>query len=208
MLTDHWRRQGLTPSTFALIGDGEGFLGALIGRRHPATRLYYMDLPKQLVFQAATQERANPGRTLGVLSGRGDSAEADSLFVSPADLEAIPESIDCAITIDSMQEMRASSIAAYFAFLRRRSAPTSHFYCVNRVRKTLIGGETAVFHDYPWQPADTVWLDGPCPYHRWFLAPQTGPQGPRLCGLRIPFVNDWDPVWHRLARLASDSHDP
>ncbi len=201
VLTDHWRRHGLSPKTFALIGDGEGFLGALIGRRHPEARLYYVDLPRQLVFQAATQERANPGRSLGVPAREG-ALQARCVFVPPGEIEAVRETVDCAINIDSMQEMRPESIAAYFAFLRRRSAPASRFYCVNRERKAWIVGEAAVFEAYPWQAEDTVLLDGPYPYHRWFVDPETRPNGPRAFGVRIPFVNAWSPVRHRLAQLA------
>ena len=204
VLTDHWRQHGLAPATVALIGDGDGFLGALIARCHPAARLFCIDLPKQLVFQAATQEHANPGRTMGVLLTGNGAAEAECVFVSPSELDAVPGPIDCAVNIASMQEMRADSIAAYFAFLRRRSAPQSRFYCVNRLHKTLVGGEASAFLDYPWQPQDDLFLDGPCPYYRHYFASSTTPRGPRLGGVRIPYVNFFDGEhWHRLVRLAA-----
>ena len=42
---DHWRAYGLEPRVFALIGDGHGFLGALIKRYFPNSRIYQIDLP-------------------------------------------------------------------------------------------------------------------------------------------------------------------
>jgi len=58
------------------------------------------------------------------------------------------------------QKMRESSIASYFSFLRKRSAPNSHFYCLNRERKELSGGEVASFLYYPWDRKDRIFLDG------------------------------------------------
>jgi hypothetical protein len=210
-LADHWQAFGLDPKVFALIGDGSGLLGAMIRRARPTARLYCIDLPKTLVFQVRTHERANPSACVALLSGEDSgeaptAAAADIAFVLPQALEQIPDAIDCAINIASMQEMLASSIAAYFTFLRRRSAPQARFYCVNRRRKELRGGEITSFYDYPWQPDDEVFVDGPCPYYRHFFSSSTLPHGPRLFGVRVPYVNwmDGEHV-HRLARLAPES---
>lgn len=204
VLTDHWLAYGLSPRTFALIGDGYGFLSALIRRWQPGARLYCIDLPKMLVFQASTHEKADPGATMSVLSAnRSDGA--DITFVLPEDIERIPDEIDCAISMASMQEMNEFSIASYFTFLRRRSTARSRFYCVNRLKNELPGGEIASFADYPWRGDDEVFLDGPCPYYTHFLTgySYTLPNGPRVLGRRVPFINYFDGIhMHRLARLA------
>jgi hypothetical protein len=123
--------------------------------------------------------------------------------VHPKYIELVPDEIDCAISFVSMQEMNPFSIASYFAFLRRRSTPRSRFYCVSRLQKELPGGEISSFFDYPWRAEDEVFIDGPCPYLTYFFDQCTYASGPRLLGMRVPFINCWDGAsWHRLARLA------
>lgn len=204
VLTDHWLAYGLSARTFALIGDGYGFPSALIRRWQPGSRLYCIDLPKMLVFQASTHEKADPGATMSVLSAN-HSNRADITFVVPEDIERIADEIDCAISIASMQEMNEFSIASYFTFLRRRSTMRSRFYCVSRLQNKLPGGEIASFTDYPWREDDEVFLDGSCPYYTHFLTgySYTLPNGPRLLGRRVPFINYFDGIhMHRLVRLA------
>ncbi|HBH97588.1 MAG TPA: hypothetical protein DDX89_07380 [Candidatus Omnitrophica bacterium] len=208
-LADHWANDRLSPQVFALIGDGSGLLGALIRRFAPSSRVYSIDLPKALVFQATTHRTADPAGQMGVLTGRDQempSASAQVLFVLPQALEQIPGPIDCAVSVASLQEMTADSIAGYFAFLRRRTGPASRFYCVNRLSKPMPGGEVATFSEYPWQAEDEVFLDGPCPYYAYCFSPQTLPNGPRVLGMRVPCVNYFDGVHvHRLVRLAGGS---
>jgi hypothetical protein len=202
VLAGHWAAHHLAPQTFALLGDGYGFLGALIRRWHRPARVYCIDLPKMLVFQAATHLRAEPGAHLAVMAG-GAGAAGEVTFVAPDDIGGVEGPLDCAVSMASFQEMNRASIEAYFAFLRQRSGPQSRLYCVNREEKTLPGGEVARFADYPWDPDDEVFLDGPCPYYRHFLARATLANGPRWLGWRVPFVNHFDgPMRHRLVRLA------
>jgi SAM-dependent methyltransferase len=205
LLADHWSEQRLAPRTFTVIGDGYGFLGALI-RRYigEGVRLYCIDLPKMLMFQARTHERADADAAMSLLTAGGEGTRADVMFARPTDIERIVDEVDCAINIASMQEMNAQSIAAYFDFLRRRSTPRSRFYCVNRRDKELPGGEVSRFADYPWRLDDEVFVDGVCPYYTHFVGLRMPPRGPRWLGLRVPFVNHFDGVHlHRLARLAS-----
>lgn len=202
VLADHWSMHGLSPRTFALIGDGYGFLGALIRRYLTGSRMYCIDLPKTLVFQAKTHEMADRRASLSVLSTDGVGG-ADVVFVLPQDVERITDDIDCAINIASMQEMNEFSIMSYFSFLRRRSTPRSRFYCVNRLRKELPGGEVSAFNNYPWHSDDEIFIDGICPYYARFFGGHTLPNGPRLLGVRVPCINYFDGVhMHRLVRLA------
>jgi hypothetical protein len=129
--------------------------------------------------------------------------QTDITFVHPKDIELIPDGIDCAIALVSMQEMNAFSIASYFEFLRRRSTLRSRFYYVGRLRKELPGGEIVRFYDHPWREDDEVFIDGPCPYLTHFFDQYKYPNGPQLLGVRVPFINYWDGAsWHRLVRLA------
>lgn len=204
-LADHWQAHRLQPKTFLLIGDGYGVLGGVIHRLLPAARLYFVDLPKILVFQVNTMQRVAPQAATALLSA--DRSQAAHInFVFPRDLEHISEPvIDCAINVASMQEMNTSSIAQYFSFLRRRTSAHSRFYCVNRLRKELPGGEVTDFRAYPWHESDEIFLDGVCPYYTHFLSSRTLPNGPRVLGVRIPFVNYFDGVIvHRLARLGRE----
>ncbi len=204
VLVDHWEDHRLSPRTFAMIGDGNGFFGALIRRAVPQARLYHIDLPKALVFQASMHAAADAQASMARL---GDPAEAKAnvVFVLPQEVERVVEPVDCAVNIASMQEMRGGSIAGYFAWLRRQSHPQSRFYCVNREEKTLPGGETARFAEYPWRPDDEVFLDGSCPYYTHYVSRCMRPRGPALLGLRVPFINYFDgPMQHRLVRLAPE----
>ena len=203
ILVDHWQAHGISPKTFALIGDGYGFLGALVHRWDRRARLYCIDLPKTLIFQARTHEIADSGVSMATMISGHSISDATVTFVAPQCAEEIGDEIDCAISIASMQEMTASSIAAYFTFLRHRSRAQSRFYCVNRMKKELPGGEVTSFADYPWHEADEVFIDGVCPHYTHFVAPYTSPNGPRVLGIRIPFFNYFDGIHlHRLARLA------
>ncbi len=205
VLWDHFQEHRLQPRTFALIGDGDGFLGALILRcfEGPAVRLYNMDLPKVLLFQAETHFKAAPGISLSVLLPGQDNLPAQVTLVHPDCIERVPEKIDCAINLVSMQEMKPSSVQAYFDFLRSRSGSSSRFYCVNRLRNELPGGEVSSFMDYPWSGKDELFLDTPCRYFRHFMDPTTTPNGPRLLGLRVPMVNYFSGrSWERLVHLA------
>jgi hypothetical protein len=70
VLADHFLEHDISPKKFVLIGDGDGFLGALILRCLSKTNIgmYAVDLPKMLVFQAHTHESANPRITMSVLA--------------------------------------------------------------------------------------------------------------------------------------------
>ena len=205
LLSDHWLDLRLQPKTFALIGDGFGFLGALIRELRPNAVLFNIDLPRMLVFQARTLERADPRATTGVLLPTGASSERQITFVPPDAIGGIPGPIDCAINIASMQEMNSTSVQGYFTFLRQRSGPDSRFYCLNRARKEMPAGEVSEFLRYPWSDSDQVFIDEPCPFYRYFLAVHTRRQGPTIAGRRLPFVNYFDGLHaHRLVHLSPE----
>jgi hypothetical protein len=95
-----------------------------------------------------------------------------------------------------MQEMSAGVVAHYFD--RLRAAPAQWFYCCNRDRKVMPGGEVSAFLSYPWVPADEHVVDGLCPWHQWYVAPVRRP-GVFPLSLRARYDG---PHLHRLTRLA------
>lgn len=201
LLRDHFELHGLRPTSAILIGDGAGLFGAVLRRSVPGISIWSIDLPKQLVFQARTHADADPRCPMAV----GRPAPGGVAFVVPSEAHAIPAPVDLAVTIAAMQEMAPEVVARYFALLRERSGPASRFYCVSRAEKILPGGEVSRFDGYPWSSRDDVFIDGPCPYYTHFLSRHTGARGPRLFGVRVPFMNHFDGIHlHRLARLASE----
>jgi len=202
VLKDHWEERNLEPKTFALIGDGYGFCGALIRRIIPNTKLLQVDLPKILIFQVDTISRADPDAKLALLA---ESQDADVVFACPSAIESYSSGIDCAINMASMGEMTHRSILQYFDFLRKRSRDGSHFYCVNRDSKTHPDGTVIRFDDYPWKETDETFLDGVCPYYTHYWSSRGSSTGPRIAGLRIPYLVEFEgPLRHRLVRLASE----
>ncbi len=190
VLMEHWDSYNLSPKRFAIIGDGYGFLGALIRRMVPDCRLYTIDLSKVLIFQARTHEKADSSVLMSRLTVDVEQSDYDAFFVLPQEIPRITEDIDCVINIASMQEMNAWSIATYFKFLRRLSGPNSHFYCVNREKKEMPEGEISYFLDYPWSNNDEIYIDEVCSYYtHWF-------------SMRYPFVRQFDGQFmHRLVHL-------
>ena len=182
---DHCHLNGLAPQTFAVIGDGPGFLSTLIRRQFPNSKIYCIDLPKILIFQAQAHMLSQPDVSMSILSAPHINT-TDVTFVQPKDIQKLPETIDCAFNICSMQEMDSHSIEEYFKFLRERSVSTSRFYCVNRLSKKMPDGQIINFLSYPWHQEDLIFMDG----------------GPRAFGVRIPLVNYFDgPIHHRLVHL-------
>jgi hypothetical protein len=187
-----------------LIGDGYGLLGAALAKRYPAAQICFLGLGRLLLFQALTCERAFPEDDSPppsqALVGR-DRAEdiARARFVyGPADrLYAWHVGpVDLAVNVASMQQVSADVVSRYFDLLRR--APTTWFYCCNRERKELPGGEVSDFMKYPWSGDDEHLLDGLCPWHQWYVAPRRR-SGLVPVSLRVPYDG---PHLHRLTKLA------
>lgn len=188
VLAGYWNRIKTYPRRFALIGDGSGFLGALIRRYLPDPTLYLIDLPKLLAIQAWTHRRADASVSL---SFDPTWPHVGVVLVLPQDILNIPHSIDCAINILGFQEMPRRSLERYFGFLRARSRPASHLYCVNEEHRQMPNRDGVPFSEYPWKLRDTIYLDEPCPYFTHYLS------------RRFPLLHHFDtPVRHRITSLA------
>ncbi len=187
------------------IGDGYGFLSALIKDKYPDAKIVLADLGKTLLFQAHFCQKAVP-QARHFLVGRDVpvSPLADFVYCSVENLDVLSShAFDIAINIASMQEMNQRTVQRYFSFLRQTITDDGYFYCCNRAEKMFSDGEVSRLADYPWSPGDTVVWDEVCPWYRFFFSLQKTSQGLRIGKLRVPFVNYFDgPVWHRLVRFA------
>jgi len=187
-------RTGVGSSSICLIGDGDGFLGVLLLELFPAAKIISIDLAKALVFQVETYEKY----------GFEDRVR----FYTPSELQTIKASIDIAVNVVSMQEMNQATIATYFDFLRARVKTNNLFYCLNRARNVMPGGEVSEFLRYPWSRADTIYLHESFQFFRYFLDLHPYQNGPRMFGMRVPLINYNDGyAVHRIVKLSGGSHD-
>ncbi len=188
-----------TPRRFLMIGDGYGFLSALVKRVCPSARVLLVDIGKTLLFQAHTCQTDHPTSThLDVHAGE----DADFIYCAAEDLELLDYRIDVAINIASMQEMDPSAIRRYFRFLRSQLTARNLFYCCNREQKTLPGGEEVVYADYGWADEDIHYVDELCPWYRYFFARGRARYRLHIFGMPVPLVHRFGgSCRHRLTTL-------
>lgn len=189
------------PALVMIIGDGYGLLSGLIHRVYPNVPVVTVDLGRTLCFQVSGLQRAFPNARHVLVHDGMVAGDWDFLYVPAERIDQIPDApLSLAINVASMQEMTPETVASYFAFMRDRGV--ERFYCCNRERKVLVGGEVSAFHKYPWAPEDVHLVDEVCPWHRYFLDRHTLENGPRVLGFRTPFVNHYDGIHlHRLTLI-------
>lgn len=208
LVLDSANREGISDDRVLIIGDGYGLCAAVWKTLRPHSRIALVDLGRTLLFQVVTASRVHPSaRHVLVSDSQTADAAADFIYCPAEHLDALNRfTFDIAINMMSMQEMNEATIGRYFTFLRARLRPDRHlFYCCNRELKVLEGGERAEFQAYPWRAADRHLVDEPCPWWQHRFSMSTSPRGPRLLGFRIPFINYFKPVRHRLTVLATPS---
>lgn len=185
-----------------LIGDGYGVLGALLKTLCPGAQIVFIDLGQTLLFQSHHVALAHPERT-HALAGAADLPWPQLDFVYwPADQTGPrPDVIfDLAINVASMQEMASHVVASYFDLLRANLGGRRTFYCCNRERKVMPGGEVSELANYPWRADDDIVIDELCPWHQYYVSP-VGRAMWR--GLPVPFLQYYDgPHRHRLVNMS------
>ncbi|MBI3011140.1 MAG: putative sugar O-methyltransferase [Candidatus Omnitrophica bacterium] len=198
--------------TVLMIGDGYGFLSSMVKTLYPRATLVLVDIGRTLLFQSIYCQRAHPtarhyGMTGDRLNEAATLADHDFIYCPTEYLDAVrPLRYDLAVAIASLQEMNAATVERYFRFLRDRLHEDHLFYCCNRESKVLRGGEVSTFAGYPWDPRDRHLVDERCPWYQYACSWRTCGPGPRLFGLRVPFINAFDgPFRHRLSILARRS---
>ena len=99
-----------------------------------------------------------------------------------------------------MQEMNEKTIPSYFDFMRNHFNEENRFYCCNRDYKQLSGGEMSEFLKYPWNAHDKYFVDGACPWYKYFFAKGDFGDPVSVGRLTIPLVKKFEfPHLHRLA---------
>lgn len=190
------------------IGDGYGFLSALIRQWNPSAQLICVDLGKTLFFQAYFCQKAFPRERMALAGHEAEDFEKAGFIFCPADrLESLNiRRFDVAINIASMQEMNTDAIGGYFRFLRSHLSPDGVFYCCNREEKIMPAGEISRIAEYPWDAKDRVLVDEICPWYRFFLSLRRASRGPEIMKMRWPLINYFDGnIRHRLVKLAAGS---
>lgn len=136
------------------IGPGTGLLALALRQLIPNSTIVLVDLPEILPFSSVLLSLAFPLARfymLGENEGRlPDPGRYDFICLTPSTAANLPsESVDLALNTDSMQEMEAGAIRAYFELLRRVLRPPRLFYSSNRIEK-WIGGQATRLADYPY----------------------------------------------------------
>ena len=206
-LSERMRKKRLN---ILFIGDGYGILAALWKQSFPNSTLILVDLGEVLLFQAHYCQRAHPNYRHVLVGHATEPEQADFIYCPAEEMDQLYRfQYDVAVNIVSMHEMNFPTISRYFDLLRARFHEDNLFYCCNRERKHLIGGEETHFMDYPWKKSDKILLDEFCPWHQYYFSPYTAISGPRIGPFKIPGIHfydypsvRWGRIWHRLAVLA------
>jgi len=176
-----------------IIGDGYGFLSALLKSLYVNAKITLIDIGKVLLFQAVNLQRIYPNLSHSLFNNIRTYYDSnfDFLYI-PA--ENMPDIINIKykliINIASMQEMNYETINKYFKFLRSNSTEDNLFYCCNRRLKILPGGEIIEFFKYPWHLKDKHIVDEEPLFYRYFLSS------------KFPFIHYFEGrMHHRLTNL-------
>jgi hypothetical protein len=177
-----------------MIGDGYGFLSALIKTVFPRAKIALVDIGKVLFFQTVNLQRVFPYLVHASVTDDNvaeTGRRPDFIYCAAEDLQKLDSGpFRLIINIASMQEMNVYSINRYFKYIRGNSSPDNFFYCCNREVKVLPGGETIEFMKYPWEAGDRHIVDEQCDFYKYFYT------------WRPPFIGHFDgPVRHRLTKM-------
>src|SRR3989338_2443955 len=196
---------------FLVIGDGYGFMSCFLKKIFPDASVILVDLGKTLFFQACyCQTVYHTGNHVMIGENHSYIDDFDFLYC-PADrlehfsclLQKSGLKIDVSINIASMQEMTPEMVGQYFKFMRQHLCFENLFYCCNREKKILRGGEVLEFKNYPYLDQDIHYIDEYCPWYWFFLTarPYVYQNKPRFLGVKVPFINYFDgPFMHRLSK--------
>ena len=161
----HFRSRDDEKFNILVIGDGFGFLAALIKSVYPAASVLLADIGRTLFFQCLYLQVLYP-KCSHVVAGcdegnRPSIQRADFLYCPTEHLEAVEDCrFQLVINVCSMQEMTRTEITRHFRYIRKHAGAGAMFYCCNRESKVLPGGEKVEFEAYPWLPTERHLIDG------------------------------------------------
>jgi len=160
----------LNEKKIAVIGDGNGFMGLLIKRLFPDSKIVQINLAKVLMFDLLFTSLSQKKNSSNVVLSSGDYTKDAAFNFIPAELifDMNIDDIDFFINTASMQEMNINTVNSYFHFIRSQKVSKTFFYCCNRVSKKLPDGSMLVFDKYPWASTDKVIFDDICPWYSEF----------------------------------------
>lgn len=152
--------------TVVVIGDGYGYMTALLRTILPEALIICVNLGRVLFFDVFYAEKNFPYEECSLNSIENDHR---LIFWEAENCEALKSlSVDLFINIASMQEMDMAVIGNYFKLMRADTGGCGYFYCCNRVRKTLPDGTVISFDEYPWNRNDKIIFDELCPWYQRF----------------------------------------
>ena len=182
----------LKSKKICIIGDGYGFLGCLLKNLDPTVKIVSVNLGKISVFDVAMTSLGFHDCKINFVNNELDyKPDYDFNFI-PAEVifASGVEDVDLFFNIASMQEMTQNTIDSYFTWMRSQQSKPTHFYCCNRVSKTLPSGEIIEFKKFGWKKCDQIVFDEICPWY------QGSPSN------RPPFWKKFDgKIWHRFVKL-------
>ena len=180
----------------AIIGDGYGYLGSLLGQWLPKATIVEINLGRTLFFDAYYLTKAFPQKRHEFFNEGKEPDEAGGFLYLEAESVANARTLGAwlYINIASMQEMDLPVVHDYFRLMRAEHTETTLFYCGNREEKRLPDGTVTRFDEYGWLGDDEIMLDEPCPWVQMY--PKSFP--PKW----LPFDG---PTRHRLVKLACGS---
>jgi len=207
VVMQYFHPHGRKRFTILVIGDGYGFLAALVKSVYPDALVVLVDIGRTLLFQCFYLQVMYPKHIHIVLGCHGEDRsqplDADFLYCPTDKLEDLQDYRHClAINVCSMQEMNKAEIERHFQHLRAQAEAGALFYCCNRESKVLPDGERVDFESYPWLPTDRHLIDGYPSVYRFWFSMRSKRNAPKWLGIRLPFVDGPDgPIRHRLTVL-------
>jgi hypothetical protein len=178
--------------TAVVIGDGYGYMTALLRTLLPEATIICVNLGRILFFDVYYLGKILPNENCCLNSTQDNHSRL--IFWEAENYQALDSlSVDLFINIASMQEMNTSVIGNYFKIMRSGKGER-YFYCCNRLEKTLPDGSVIRFDAYPWDRNDEVFLDELCPWYQKFPI------------LQPPFWKSFDgPIQHRFVKLCKQA---
>lgn len=121
----------------AIIGDGYGYLGSLIGAWLPKSRVVEINLGRTLLFDAYYLMQAFPGRRHALYGQGVEAGDTGSFVYLEAESVRDVRSLDARLFINivSMQEMDPPIVRDYFRLMRAAQTEERPYFTAATARK-------------------------------------------------------------------------
>ncbi|PPR43217.1 MAG: hypothetical protein CFH21_00865 [Alphaproteobacteria bacterium MarineAlpha5_Bin11] len=164
-------KHNLLKGNICVIGDGKAnFVGGLL-LENKKVKIFSINLTEVLIHDYLILKKANliKDKEICVVTNKKDLYEKNKklFLIDASNLQKLENiKIDLFVNIASMQEMKTETIESYFKVIKKQN---SYFYCCNRERKKLVGGEELIFENYPWGNSKIIFYED-CPWHKKFYS--------------------------------------